>query len=167
MSCVLRRDERKKKMICVGNGFCRGAGVISPANGGEFCCRHISISLKFWITLRTHFPCKHIIYVCCSWVAGKGMFACFFLFSFFFKAPFLAFTKHGLLFLSGWFPRMQCGEPSEIWSLIFINLFLSICGSFPLICVSLLPSQTVFRIVVLGIWDYIENKVEVSSRGSH
>lgn len=24
-------------------------------------------------------------------------------------------------------------------------------------------SQTVFRIVVLGIWDYIENKVEVSS----
>lgn len=79
MSCVLRRDERKK-MICVGNGFCRGARVISPANGGEFCCRHISISLKFRITLRTLFPCKHIIYVCCSRVAGKGMFACFFLF---------------------------------------------------------------------------------------
>lgn len=35
------------------------------------------------------------------------------------------------------------------------------------LCVSLLLSQTVFRIVVLGIWDYIENKVEVSSQGSH
>lgn len=33
------------------------------------------------------------------------------------------------------------------------------------VCVCVL--QTVFRIVVLGIWDYIENKVEVSSHGTH
>lgn len=41
------------------------------------------------------------------------------------------------------------------------------CGMLTLTpCNQLSISQTVFRIVVLGIWDYIENKVEVSSRGA-
>ncbi len=159
MSCVLRRDERKKR-FGLEMGF---AEVISPPNGGEFCCRHISISLRFWITLRTHFPRKLIIYVCCSWVAGKVMFAFFWP-----KASLLPFTKRAVLFSCGWFPRMQCAEDAEIWSVIFSNLLLFsfFLLVFPLIC-SLFLSQTVFRIVVLGIWDYIENKVEVSSPGSH
>lgn len=43
----------------------------------------------------------------------------------------------------------------HIPSHIYFNSFIYLSLSFSL-------SQTVFRIVVLGIWDYIENKVEVS-----
>ncbi|XP_071394717.1 transmembrane protein 266-like, partial [Centroberyx affinis] len=39
--------------------------------------------------------------------------------------------------------------------------FASIIHWISLIILSLFFSETVFRIVVLGIWDYIENKVEV------
>ncbi|MEQ2298931.1 hypothetical protein AMECASPLE_010264 [Ameca splendens] len=41
--------------------------------------------------------------------------------------------------------------------------FATIIHWISLIILSLFFSETVFRIVVLGIWDYIENKVEVSS----
>ena len=49
--------------------------------------------------------------------------------------------------------------------LVFYHLTLCNLLSVPTSAPPL--SQTVFRIVVLGIWDYIENKVEVSSHESH
>ncbi len=118
--------------------------------------------------LDVELPCVHISpkahYLCLLFVGRWESNVCFFLP----KASLLLFTKRALLFSCGWFSRMQCAEASEICSVIFINLLLFsfFLLVFPLIC-SLFLSQTVFRIVVLGIWDYIENKVEVSSPGSH
>lgn len=54
----------------------------------------------------------------------------------------------------------------EFWNLLSGGEVGSCCRTLNPLSLSLFllrPSQTVLRIVVLGIWDYIENKIEVNT----
>ncbi len=130
-------DEMKwKKWFGLEMGF---AEVISPPNGGEFCCRHISISLRCWITLRTHFPQKLIIYVCCSWVA----------FAFFCPRLLSCFSLNALCcFLVDDFPECNVlkHQKSAQWFSLICFFSLSFCWSFHLYVLSSSPRLS------LGLW---------------
>lgn len=144
MSPGLRGDESKRN----DSGLEMGFGVIALANEGEFCWHRISI-----------LPCAHIFSANSSFMFALRESLEKWCLPVFFQILVLPFKN------SQNAPVLENAvDFHSIFSCLSFPLMFCLSASFVL---SLSLCQTVFRIVVLGIWDYIENKVEVSSLGSH